>query len=147
MKTFGEFRKTLIGESYGTGGIPALSIIMNRLEAIRRQAQTSHWNITGTDFVSLHTLLDELYTFTQESIDKTAERRLALDTSSMVSIECDYSPVKTKEKLGNLEAITGILTTDDIVSLMSGLDAVSENMVQEFVIELDKFRWKFESSK
>lgn len=143
FKTFDDF----LNESVGANNTSSLISIMSRLEAIRRQSQTSHWNITGVDFVSLHTLLDELYTFAQECIDKTAERILALEPSVLVAIESDYVPVRTKDKGSNIATVIGILNTDDIVRLMSGLDSVSENMVQEFVIELDKFKWKFESSK
>ncbi|MFC9557622.1 DNA starvation/stationary phase protection protein [Rhodococcus sp. NPDC056960] len=44
-------------------------------------AKQAHWNVTGPNFLPVHTALDELYTVTSNFTDEAAERATAIGVS------------------------------------------------------------------
>lgn len=154
MKTFGQYiaettanSSDLITENINDGSLPVIRQLINHIENIRRQAQTSHWNIRGSDFLTLHKAFDEVYEFAQESIDKLAERCKSIDSQSIVRIDSIFQPVGTPDKVMNISLMVDILQTEQIQLSLSKLDPVTENIVQEMIAEFDKHRWFIESSR
>tara|TARA_B100001989_G_scaffold230456_1_gene188511 strand:- start:76 stop:573 length:498 start_codon:yes stop_codon:yes gene_type:complete len=56
----------------------ALSTVLANSYALYLKTQFYHWNITGKNFMSLHTLFEEQYTELALAIDEIAERIRAL---------------------------------------------------------------------
>lgn len=56
----------------------SLSAVLANMYAIYLKTQNFHWNITGSEFYSLHLLLEKQYQDLAEAIDELAERIRAL---------------------------------------------------------------------
>ncbi|MGZ9103910.1 MAG: Dps family protein [Rhodoplanes sp.] len=56
-----------------------LGTVLASTYALRIKTQNFHWNITGPNFIGLHTLLETHYKELDEAIDVVAERIRALD--------------------------------------------------------------------
>lgn len=156
FKSFNDFLKestqsdqATLSEAEVSQTLPILATIVNLFEEIRRQAQTSHWNIRGTDFLTLHKTFGEVYDLANESIDKVAERFLALSVStpSMIAVSSQFIPVATQDKAENISLMVNILNMDAVKEMLIGLDVVSENMLQEIIADFEKHRWFIDSSK
>ncbi len=148
MLTFKEYLSAPVNEQVAPNqSISTLYSIIPILEKIRRQSQTSHWNVRGDDFITMHEAFDKVYEFSGESIDRVAERIKAINTDFGVMVESDYKPVITNDKNSNIDLMVSVLDTSVMTAFLSNLDPVSENMVQEIIIELDKNRWFIESSR
>lgn len=156
FKSFNDFLKestqsdqATLSEAEVSQTLPILATIVNLFEEIRRQAQTSHWNIRGTDFLTLHKTFGEVYDLANESIDKVAERFLSLSVSTpnMIAVSSQFIPVATQDKAENISLMVNILNMDAVKEMLIGLDVVSENMLQEIIADFEKHRWFIDSSK
>lgn len=124
-----------------------LSSILTKLEDIRRAAQSAHWNVRGKNFLELHALFGEIYDYSNEQIDVIAERIMAIDDKTLISIEGSKIPSPSSDEGRNIDMVLKLLSTEDLTKLLNSLNETSSNMVQEIISQLDKFAWKLKSTK
>ena len=129
------------------GAPKELSLIMTKLEDIRRASQSAHWNVRGKNFLELHALFGEIYDYSNMQIDVIAERIMAINDKALVSIEGSKIPSPSTDEGRNIDMVLELLSTGDVTKLLSSLDETSSNIVQEIISQLDKFAWKLKSTK
>lgn len=67
-----------------------------------------HWNVTGTDFYTLHAKFEEFYNDINLKVDETAERMLA------IGVKPNYSLIETVSQ-SKIEEQTGLIEASDMV--------------------------------
>ena len=116
-----------------------------------------HWNVEGPDFFELHEAFEQDYKITEKNIDEIAERIRVFGIKPRLSIKdiLDLSEIKeSKKSISALEMIREILKDFEIlhdkmldvlnVALETG-DNVTEQMISEFMRELEKRNWMYTS--
>lgn len=117
-----------------------------------------HWNVTGPQFVSLHTLFEEHYTELQTAIDEIAERIRAIghktpgtlaDFAKMSSVKEDSSlPDEAMDMVKNLlaahETCSAEARSAMEIAEKAGDDVSTDLMVQRMTVH-DKTAWMLRS--
>lgn len=124
-----------------------------------RKVQNFHWNVVGSDFVSVHTLLETLYTELDGQIDIVAERILArggqplgtmksyLEVTNIV--EAENKKIATKSALEQIK-----VDYEYMLSTLKAVKVAADNeedygtsaMVDEYIASFEKTLWIFKAT-
>lgn len=117
-----------------------------------------HWNVTGTQFRSLHLMFEEQYQELFAAVDEVAERIRALDAFAPSSAEAFHNHTAVKEATGNPPAakamIADLIKTNEQVRtrIEEGRafadevgDKASEDMLIKRLQAHDKAIWMLKS--
>ena len=133
-----------------------IKLLQDRLNAFNDLALTLkhvHWNVTGPNFIAVHTMLDPQVDAVRAMADATAERIAALGGSpsgtpgALVTQRDwdDYSIGRagTLEHLGALDVVyTGIIEAQRrAVDATEDLDPVTQDMLIGHSAQLEQFHW------
>jgi starvation-inducible DNA-binding protein len=140
------------GKSAKQAGV-ALQIVLAQLIDLSLQLKQLHWNVTGTNFRSVHEQLDEIVAITRSSSDAIAERAVTLGLPAVG----DLATVAKQTKLDVLPtSFVGVaqvvrLIDDrlqsvikvarDQMEILGELDPVSEDLVIGTLAGLEKAGW------
>ena len=133
-----------------------IGLLQGRLNSLNDFALTLkhvHWNVTGPNFVAVHTMLDPQVEAARAMVDETAERIAALGGSpcgtpgALVS-QCDWDDysigrVGTQEHLGALDVVyAGIIEAHrGAIDTTEELDLVTQDMLIGQCRQLEEFHW------
>lgn len=139
--------------------VKALNELLASSADLHSMAKVAHWNVRGPTFKALHTLFDEVAGVADEQTDDIAERLVALggfaegtvrDAASATPLKPFPSKVNDGERLTRtlLERLTAhvsVMKEADTTADQHG-DADTVNMLQEFVVSLEKYGWQLAAS-
>ena len=108
--------------------ITALDHSFRSLYQLYFQTHACHWNVTGTDFASLHAMLGEQYTRLWNSLDEIAERYRVMGELSPTSVGAIDAPMSI---LPRSEMLTALCTEQKAVIL------VLKSCIEELTLEND----------
>jgi starvation-inducible DNA-binding protein len=123
------------------------------------QAKTAHWNVKGSDFISLHKLFDDLYTEMAEHVDTIAERLAALGGTVYGRVQdaakstrlSPYPIDGAADGMGHVKALAEAYSTfgnelrDDIDQCEDLGDKVTGDVLNAITASLDKNIWFLEA--
>ena len=133
-----------------------IGLLQGRLNSLNDLALTLkhvHWNVTGPNFVAVHTMLDPQVEAVRAIVDGTAERIAALGgspcrtPSALVSQRDwdDYSIGRagTQEHLGAMDVVyAGIIEAHrGAIDTTEELDLVTQDMLIGQARQLEQFHW------
>jgi starvation-inducible DNA-binding protein len=133
-----------------------IKLLQDRLNSLNDLALTLkhvHWNVTGPNFIAVHTMLDPQVEAVRAMVDETAERIAALGGSpsgtpgALVAQRDwdDYSIGRagTQEHLGALDVVyTGIITAHrGAIDTTEELDPVTQDILIGQARQLEEFHW------
>lgn len=137
--------------------IKALEKILADSYALYLKTQNYHWNVTGTEFRSLHLLFESQYTELAEAIDEIAERIRALGVKvpklsefiKLASVSEADSNLDSSSMIMDLAKNQDILITSLNnglkISQKSGDEGTSDIIIQRIKVH-EKSRWMLISS-
>jgi starvation-inducible DNA-binding protein len=133
-----------------------IKLLQDRLNAFNDLALTLkhvHWNVTGPNFIAVHTMLDPQVEAVRDMADATAERIAALGGSpcgtpgALVAQRDwdDYSIGRagTQQHLAALDVVyTGIIESQrEAIENTEELDHVTQDMLIGQAHQLEQFHW------
>jgi starvation-inducible DNA-binding protein len=133
-----------------------VKLLQDRLNSLNDLALTLkhvHWNVTGPNFIAVHTMLDPQVEAVRAMADETAERIAALGGSpcgtpgALVAQRDwdDYSIGRagTQEHLGALDVVyAGIITAHrGAIDTTEELDPVTQDMLIGQARQIEEFHW------
>jgi starvation-inducible DNA-binding protein len=133
-----------------------IDLLQDRLNSLNDLALTLkhvHWNVTGPNFIAVHTMLDPQVDAVRTMADVTAERMAALGGSPVGTPGAlvkqrdwdDYSIGRADAiaHLGALDLVYGgiIAAYRDAIDETEQLDLVSQEMLIEQTGQLEQFQW------
>jgi len=133
--------------------VRALQSTLFELIDLGLQTKHAHWNVVGPLFHPIHELLDEFYEQHQEWSDQVAERMRALGAAvdGRTAAVGRESPLKELpvSAIRDADVVAAMLERVGTVATntrqrMEGLgdaDSVTENLLQEIVLGLEKQLW------
>lgn len=110
----------------------------------------AHVNVTGPSFGALHALYQEGYELLDEWFDTFAERIRACGGMMGNNLKPygDMGEVGSGDYVAGVEGVvSGICEVADEIADKLVNAPVTQNMVLEFIAEVDKFRWKVRASR
>jgi starvation-inducible DNA-binding protein len=131
-------------------------LLQDRLNALSDLALTLkhvHWNVTGPNFIAVHTMLDPQVEAVRAMVDELAERIATLGGSPVGTPGAlvaqrnwdDYSIGRagTQQHLGALDVVyTGIIETHrQAIDSTEELDQVTQDMLIGQSGQLEQFHW------
>lgn len=114
---------------------------------------TYHWNVKGSNFLSIHKLLDSMYKDLIEEIDEIAERMRILGDEIEISFDkiSSYSSIKApKNKLSEKDMIKDLLSAiKELEELIKEAledyneieDLVTVDLLTQKLSKLEKDKW------
>ena len=137
--------------------VVALKQLLANYQIHYHKLRSFHWNVEGPDFFELHEAFEQDYNTTKENIDEIAERIrvFGLKPLSVLKETIELSEIKeTKKSISGLEMVREILKDFEILhdkmldvlnaALGTG-DNATEQMISEFMGELEKRNWMYTS--
>jgi starvation-inducible DNA-binding protein len=133
-----------------------IALLQDRLNSLNDLALTLkhvHWNVTGQNFIAVHTMLDPQVAAVRAMVDETAERIAALGGSpcgtpgALVAQRDwdDYSIGRagTQRHLGALDVVyAGIIEAHrHAIDATEDLDLVTQDMLIGQAGQLEQFHW------
>jgi starvation-inducible DNA-binding protein len=133
-----------------------ITLLQDRLNSLSDLALTLkhvHWNVTGPNFIAVHTMLDPQVEAVRAMVDEVAERIATLGGSptgtpgALVSQRDwdDYSigRADTLEHLGALDVVyTGLIEAQRrAIDAVEDLDPVTQDMLIGHSAQLEQFHW------
>ena len=133
-----------------------VALLQDRLNSLNDLALTLkhvHWNVTGPNFIAVHTMLDPQVDAVRAMVDETAERIAALGASPVGTPGAlvaqrdwdDYSIGRagTLEHLGALDVVyAGIIEAHRrAIDSTEELDLVTQDMLIGQSGQLEEFHW------
>src|SRR6201996_9412187 len=133
-----------------------IKLLQDRLNALNDLALTLkhvHWNVTGPNFIAVHTMLDPQVEAARAMVDDTAERIAALGGSpagtpgALVAQRSwdDYSigRASTQEHLGALDVVyAGVIEAHrGAIETLEELDPVTQDLLIGQAHQLEGFHW------
>jgi len=133
-----------------------ISLLQDRLNSLNDLSMTLkhvHWNVTGPNFIAVHTMLDPQVEAVRAMADETAERIAALGGSPVGTPGAlvaqrdwdDYSIGRADAvaHLGALDIVyTGVITAHrGAIDVTDDLDLVTQDMLLGQARELEEFQW------
>ncbi|MBW8242988.1 DNA starvation/stationary phase protection protein [Muricauda oceani] len=135
--------------------VVSLNTLLANYQVFYNKLRNFHWNIEGPEFFELHEEFENEYNTVKENIDIVAERIRVFGVKSNFSLKktLELSKIKEHEKnISALEMVREVLNDYEILhnnmldavnaALETG-DVVTENMLTEFMTELEKRHWMF----
>ena len=137
-------------------GERVVKLLQDRLNSLSDLALTLkhvHWNVTGPNFIAVHTMLDPQVDAVRAMVDETAERIAALGASPVGTPGAlvaqrdwdDYS-IGRADAIEHLAALnivfTGIIEGHrDAIETTEELDPVTQDMLISQASQLEQFHW------
>jgi starvation-inducible DNA-binding protein len=133
-----------------------VTLLQDRLNSLNDLALTLkhvHWNVTGPNFIAVHTMLDPQVDGVRAMVDETAERIATLGGSPVGTPGAlvaqrdwdDYSIGRsgTQEHLGALDVVyTGIIEAHrGAIDTTEELDPVTQDMLIAQSGQLEQYHW------
>jgi len=116
-----------------------------------------HWNVKGSDFFDIHEKFEEQYNAAIENIDEIAERIRVFGQTPFSTMRefLDHSEIKESgTDLHSMEMVKEIIKDYEILleymfnvielAIEHG-DSGTEDMVKDFVKDIEKYHWMFTS--
>lgn len=135
--------------------VVSLNTLLANYQVFYNKLRNFHWNIEGPDFFELHEEFENEYNTVKENIDIVAERIRVFGVKSNFSLKktLELSKIEEQEKdITALEMVREVLHDYEVLhdsmldavnaALVTG-DVVTENMLTEFMTELEKRHWMF----
>jgi starvation-inducible DNA-binding protein len=125
---------------------------LNALNSLALVLKHIHWNVVGTHFIAVHTMLDPQVEAVRAMVDATAERMATLG-GSPVGTPAALAEASTADyKLGRADAIEHLRLLDEYYSTIieahrGGIvttekaDPVTQDMLIEQTESLELFQW------
>lgn len=88
----------------GSSVADAVRATLSDTFALYFKTHSFHWNVTGSQFVSLHALFEEQYTEMWQAMDELAERMRALGSTAPYNTKQMLDNTKIEEAQQNLSA-------------------------------------------
>ncbi|GAA5029776.1 Dps family protein [Microbacterium fluvii] len=144
---------TAADPTVAAGTAQFLTPVVIGLQALVVNGKQAHWNVRGTNFLSIHELLDSVVDHAQAASDEAAERivALGLPVDARLSTIASKAPASTiaagfsqwdKTVAAIVADIDAILA--DVQAAIDGLDEVdltSQDVVIGIKATLEKDRW------
>ena len=135
----------------------ALKKLMANYQVHYFKLRNFHWNVEGSDFFELHAEFENEYNEAKKRIDMIAERIRVFGIKPSISIEelNDMSRIQehteiyssyemVKEVLNDYQILHELMLDVINASLETG-DIGTENLVADFILNLEKRHWMFTS--
>ena len=134
-----------------------LKKLMANYQVYYHKLRNFHWNVEGSDFFELHEEFEKEYNDAKENIDLIAERIRVFGIMPNMTLEevLKISSIEeSKEDRTSFEMVREILKDyqtlhelmlDTINAALETGDIATENMIAEFVLNLEKRHWMFTS--
>ncbi|WOI52321.1 DNA starvation/stationary phase protection protein [Parvularcula sp. LCG005] len=139
--------------------VSALNRVLGDTYVLYAKTHSYHWNVTGANFSSLHTLFETQYTEMWQSLDDIAERIRALGAYAPTSTrlmaeasaieETDNDVPSANTMLRNLVADHKIWVqgAEDALEIASdAADAGTEDLLTPLISAHEKMMWMLNSS-
>ncbi len=135
-----------------------LNIVLAETYALYLKTQNCHWNVTGSNFYSLHSMFEEQYKELAEAVDEIAERIRALGEK----VEASFSHFDKAKSISDAKSanssesmlkdlvqsqeivISKIVELSDVASDQG--DKASEDMAVQRLHAHEKQKWMLSSS-
>ena len=134
-----------------------IAILQNRLSQEQEAAlvlKHAHWNVQGPNFIAVHEMLDPQVEVVLAQADETAERIATLGgtpdgrADAIVRIRT-WKPFDVEGRAGTTAYLEALIEYYDAfiaddrkaIAELDELDAISSNIIQDHVQELEKFQW------
>lgn len=137
--------------------VVALNQLLANYQIHYHKLRSFHWNVEGPDFFELHETFEQDYNTTEKNIDEIAERIRVFGLKPRLSIKdtLELSEIKeTTNLISGLEMVREVLKDFEILhdkmldvlnaALETG-DNATEQMISEFMRELEKRNWMYTS--
>ncbi len=137
--------------------VVALNQLFANYQIHYHKLRSFHWNVEGAGFFELHETFEQDYNTTEKNIDEIAERIRVFGIKPRLSINdtLELSEIKeTKKLITGLEMVREVLKDFEILhdkmldvlnaALETG-DNATEQMISEFMRELEKRNWMYTS--
>ena len=134
-----------------------LKKLMANYQVYYHKLRNFHWNVEGSDFFELHEEFEKEYNEAKENIDLIAERIRVFGIMPDMTLEevLKISSIEeSKENRTSFEMVREVLKDyqtlhelmlDTINAALETGDIATENMIAEFVLNLEKRHWMFTS--
>lgn len=135
----------------------ALKKLMANYQVYYHKMRNSHWNIEGSDFFELHEEFENEYNEAKKNIDLIAERIRVFGILPAMSMEevLQISQInESNEKITSYEMVKEVLhdygvlhelMLDTINAALETGDIGTENLIADFILNLEKRHWMFTS--
>ena len=135
--------------------VVSLNTLLANYQVFYNKLRNFHWNIEGPDFFELHEEFENEYNTVKENIVAERIRVFGVQSNFTLKRTLELSKIEEQDKnISALEMVREVLrdyeTLHDSMldavnaSLETG-DVVTENMLTEFMTELEKRHWMFTS--
>jgi starvation-inducible DNA-binding protein len=126
---------------------------------LQLQTKQAHWNLIGKRFYSMHLQLDEVNKTARQASDDVAERIVALDgvaDGRASTLVADSNLDALPDGRPNVEQVVTLIadrlatvagTLRQGIERLQDVDAVSENMLQDFCQQIEKHLWMIQSQE
>ncbi|MBT8235374.1 MAG: DNA starvation/stationary phase protection protein [Bacteroidia bacterium] len=134
-----------------------LNTLLANYQVFYHKLRTFHWNVEGPEFFELHEEFEKEYNKTQNHIDMIAERIRVFGIKPKFGLKkiLEMSDIKERDdKISALEMVRELLKDFEILhsSLLDALnsslntgDVATEQMITDFIRDLEKRHWMFTS--
>lgn len=125
---------------------------------LHMQMKQAHWNVKGPNFIGLHKLFDEIYSATEEYVDKIAERAVMLGgtvhgtaRAAVANSKLPEFPKGISTGVAHVHAVTKALAAygsevrDAIDTADDAKDADTADLFTEVSRGVDKWLWFVEA--
>ncbi len=150
--------RPFVGPQQGNEGykvtVAALQRTLTELQQLQLQIKEAHWNVSGTLFWSLHTMLQEHYEGVSKYADMVAERLLAIGSSAdgraTTIVRTSRLPEIPGGFLDDAQEIAWFTSAYKIVGdeIRQAIidtekaDPTTSNLLQEVELNIDKYQWQ-----
>ncbi len=134
-----------------------LKKLMANYQVYYHKMRNKHWNIEGTDFFELHEEFENEYNDAKKNIDLIAERIRVfgvLPDMTMREVLKVSQINESKDKMTSFEMVKDVLhdyetlhelMLDVINAALETGDIGTENLIADFILDLEKRHWMFSS--
>lgn len=142
-----------VDPTVAAGSAQFLTPVVHGLQALGVNGKQAHWNVRGSNFISIHELLDTVVAHAQGWADDAAERVVALglpidarvstvaEKAATTAIDAGFSQWQdtVRSVIADIDAVTA-----DVQAAIDGLDEIdltSQDIAIAIKQGLDKDRW------
>ena len=135
----------------------ALKKLMANYQVYYHKMRNKHWNIEGSEFFELHEEFENEYNDAKKNIDLIAERIRVFGVMPDMTLRevLKVSQIhESKDKMTSFEMVKEVLhdyetlhelMLDAINAALETGDIGTENLIADFVLDLEKRHWMFSS--
>lgn len=140
-----------------TGLVTALKKVLSNTYVLYAKTQNYHWNVTGQNFLTLHTLFEDQYKDLAAAIDNIAEliRILGEKTPGTLKFYINHTSIfEGNENLSPSEMVKDLLSSQDSIlsvlrSAFEEAEKTSDSVIADAMVERmaihRKNKWILES--